>query len=58
MLPGRLVYVLAEPGVIGHLVNRGRDGFEGFDRNDRSVGTFVSLGEAAAAVLALVEGRR
>jgi hypothetical protein len=49
--------ILAEKTCVGHLLNRGRSGWEGFDADDRSCGTFVTLGEAAAAVLARLAAR-
>jgi hypothetical protein len=37
---------------IGFLFDRGRSGWESYDRDDRSRGTFQKLGDAAAAVAA------
>jgi hypothetical protein len=37
---------------IGHIIARGRDGFEAFDVNDRSIGIFQTQAQAAAAVSA------
>jgi len=38
---------------VGHIVARGVQGFEGFDRNDKSLGLFKS---ATDAVVAVAEG--
>ena len=37
---------------VGHVLKRGFLGFESFDDDDKSLGTFVSVGDAAKAVLA------
>jgi hypothetical protein len=37
---------------VGHVLSRGVLGFESFSADDESLGTFISLGEAANAVLA------
>jgi hypothetical protein len=37
---------------IGHLLSRGRDGYEAYDRDDRALGIFLSLKTAADAVTA------
>jgi hypothetical protein len=49
--PNPLIPILAGNVCIGHLIERGRAGFEAFDRNDVSLGLFAS---AAAAVDALI----
>ncbi len=45
-----LVSIFAGQRCIGFILNRGRDGFEAFDVNDRSLGVFPSVKAAAAAV--------
>jgi hypothetical protein len=40
------------PRCVGFVLNRYRDGFEAFDRHDKSIGVFTSASAAAAAVLA------
>jgi hypothetical protein len=35
---------------IGHVLRRGRDGVEAFDTHTRSLGTYESIDDAAAAV--------
>jgi hypothetical protein len=35
---------------IGHIIARGKTGFEAFDRHDRSLGNFPNVKAAAAAV--------
>jgi hypothetical protein len=42
--------VLAGQSCIGHVVSRGRDGFEAFDADDISLGNFDNLPAAAAAI--------
>jgi hypothetical protein len=37
---------------IGFLFDRGRSGWESYDKDDRSCGTFPKLGDAATAVAA------
>jgi hypothetical protein len=37
---------------VGHLLSRGRDGFEAFDADTRSLGTFPDMKAAADAVTA------
>jgi hypothetical protein len=41
---------------LGHIINRGREGFEAFDRGDRSLGIFENV--KAAAYLIGAEVRR
>jgi hypothetical protein len=35
---------------IGHIISRGRDGYESFDANDKSIGLFGTLKLAADAL--------
>jgi hypothetical protein len=35
---------------VGHVINRGPKGFEAFDVDDRSIGVFPTLNEAASAL--------
>jgi hypothetical protein len=37
---------------IGHIIARGKTGYEAFDVNDRSLGLYPSVKAAAAAVIA------
>jgi hypothetical protein len=45
-----LVYVTAGREAIGFVLARGRSGFEGFDRQERSLGLFKTAAQAANAV--------
>jgi hypothetical protein len=45
-----LIPIVIDGHCIGHLIGR-RSGFEAFDREDRSLGTFQIAKEAAAAVV-------
>jgi hypothetical protein len=36
---------------LGHIISRGRDGYEAFDVDDRSVGLYPNQREAAAALM-------
>ena len=40
---------------IGHILARGRGGFEAYDRDDQSCGTFRTLGDAANTVIVALE---
>jgi hypothetical protein len=40
---------------IGHVIHRGKSGFEAFDRDDKPLGLFPSLHEAASALEQLVQ---
>jgi hypothetical protein len=40
----------------GHVLKRGLIGYESFSKDNDSLGTFISLGEAAKAVLAHLSG--
>jgi hypothetical protein len=42
--------VYAEGRCIGHVVSRGRDGIEAFDRDDQSIGLYPTNDEAARAL--------
>lgn len=46
-----LISVLINDRCIGYLIRRGRDGFEAFDSDDRSLGMFADEREAIAAVM-------
>ncbi len=35
---------------IGHIISRGRDGWEAFDAGDRTLGLFRTMQQAAAAI--------
>jgi hypothetical protein len=48
--PTSLIPIVVDGYCIGHLIGR-RSGFEAFDREDRSLGTFQIAKEAAAAVV-------
>jgi hypothetical protein len=37
---------------VGHIIARGKTGFEAFDRHDKSIGVFTSVKAAAPAVSA------
>ena len=50
-----LAYVYDGQQCLGHVLNRGKAGFEVFDRDDRSVGLFPSS-SAAVAALVVKEG--
>jgi hypothetical protein len=45
-----LAYVYGGRTCLGHVLNRGRQGYEAFDANDRSVGLFKTQAEAAEAL--------
>jgi hypothetical protein len=45
-----LAYVYDGREVVGHVLARGRSGFEGFDRQERSLGLFKTAAQAANAV--------
>ena len=45
------VYVTAGQTCLGHLVNRGPEGFEAYDLNDNSLGIFATQKEAVAALM-------
>jgi hypothetical protein len=45
-----MVPVIAGTTCLGFLLNRGREGVEAFDRNERSLGVFATAIEAAAAI--------
>jgi hypothetical protein len=49
-----LVSVVAGDGrrCVGHLVYRGRDGYQAYDANDRPLGCFVTQAAAIAAIAA------
>lgn len=47
-----LIPILAGNVCLGHLIERGRSGFEAYDADDKSIGTFAT---AAAAVEALID---
>jgi hypothetical protein len=36
---------------LGHIISRGRDGYEAFDLDDKSLGLFPTQREAAAALV-------
>ena len=48
---GRLIYVTSGRSTIGHLLSRGPQGFEAYDRYDQSVGLFSTQQEAVAALM-------
>jgi hypothetical protein len=50
LLKNRFVYVYDGRTCRGHVINRGPQGFEAFDHDDRSVGVFSTQREAAAAL--------
>ena len=45
-----LVSVMAGNVCLGHLIKRGPQGFQAYDRDDRSLGLFPSSSQAAAAL--------
>jgi hypothetical protein len=45
-----LSYVLTNDRCVGYLIKRGKTGFEAFDADDRSLGTFAAEDDAVAAV--------
>jgi hypothetical protein len=45
-----MLTVYAGQQCIGHIIARGKLGFEAFDRHERSLGAFPSMKLAAAAV--------
>jgi hypothetical protein len=45
-----LAYVYDGRTCLGHVLNRGRQGYEAFDANDRSVGIFKTQAEATEAL--------
>jgi hypothetical protein len=53
-----LAYVYDGREAVGHVLVRGRAGFEGFDRQERSLGLFKTAAEAANAVCAAAENER
>jgi hypothetical protein len=48
--PSPLSYVYDGRQCIGHIISRGKLGFELFDAHDKSLGLFPSQKEAAAAL--------
>jgi hypothetical protein len=48
-----LIPILAGNVCIGHLIERGRAGFEAFDRDDSSLGVFPTAAQAVDALLAV-----
>ena len=46
---GPMTYVSIYDNVVGFIINRGRQGHEGFDREQNSLGFFSTLIEAANA---------
>jgi hypothetical protein len=49
--PAPLSYVYDGQQCLGHIIARGRSGFEAFDSEDRSLGLFASQKEAAAKIM-------
>jgi hypothetical protein len=47
-----LIPILAGEVCIGHVIDRGRAGFEAFDRDDQSLGIFATAAQAVDALLA------
>ena len=47
-----LIPILAGERCIGHVIDRGRGGFEAFDRNDKSLGVFMNASAAVEALIA------
>jgi hypothetical protein len=45
-----LSYVYDGQTALGHLIHRGRHGWESFNRDDKSLGTFATMKAAADAV--------
>jgi hypothetical protein len=52
-----LIPIVVDGVCLGHLIGS-RSGFEAFDREDRSLGTFPIAKEAAAAVVGAANGER
>jgi hypothetical protein len=52
-----LIPIVVDGHCIGHLIGR-RSGFEAFDREDRSLGTFQIAKLAAAAVVDAANGEK
>ena len=48
--PTSFAYVHDGRTCVGHIIGRGPAGYGGFDRDDRSVGLFKTVREAAAAL--------
>jgi hypothetical protein len=46
-----LAYVYDGQQCLGHVLGRGKSGFEAFDRDDKSVGIFETQRQAANALL-------
>ena len=44
------VSVYSGQSCLGHIISRGRDGFEAFDPDDKPIGIFATQREAAAAL--------
>jgi hypothetical protein len=49
-----LSYVYDGRRCIGHVIGRGKTGFEAFNQDDKSLGLFLSAKEAANACCSLV----
>jgi hypothetical protein len=58
MTPGASPMMFVSDGrdCVGFVFARGKSGFEGFDRDERSLGLFDSAAAAANAVFARAEG--
>jgi hypothetical protein len=50
-----IAYVYDGQQCLGHVLARGKTGYEGFDRDDKSVGIFPTTKQAANALL-ITEG--
>jgi hypothetical protein len=53
-----LTYVTDGREAIGFVLNRGRAGYEGFNRNQQSFGSFRTVPEAANAVFDAADNER
>jgi hypothetical protein len=47
-----LTPVLVDNHCIGHVLDRGRAGFQAFDASDQSIGTFATAADAVQALIA------
>jgi hypothetical protein len=53
MTTSPLAYVYDGRQCLGHIIARGKAGFEAFDSDDKSLGLFASQKEAAATIMEL-----
>jgi hypothetical protein len=50
IVPSSWVSVYAGEICVGHVISRGKTGYEALDRDDKSIGLFPGLDEAASAL--------